>query len=177
MKLYGKPTESIRKQRHYFADKGPYSQSYGFSSSHIWMQELDHKERWAPKNWCFWTVVLEKTLENPLDNKEIKPVNPKGSQSWIFIEKTDVEAEAPILWPPDVKNWRIWKDSDAGKNWRQEEKGDDRGWDGWMASLIQWTEIWASSRRWWRTGKAGVLQSMGSQRVGYYIVLNNEVIM
>ena len=101
---------SILKSRHYFADKDLSSQSYGFSSSHVWMWELDHKESWAPKNWCFWTAVLEKTVESPLDCKEIKPVNPKGNQSWIFIGRTDADAEAPILWPPDVKNWLIRKD-------------------------------------------------------------------
>ena len=100
-----------------------YNQSYGFSSSHVCIWELDHKESWVPKNLCFWTVVLEKTLESPLDSKEIKPVNPKGNQSWIFIGRTDAKAEAPILWPPDVKNWLIRKDPDAGKDWRQEEKG------------------------------------------------------
>ena len=94
-----------------------------FSSSHVWMWELDHKEIWVPKNWCFWTAVLEKTLESPLDYKEIKPVNPKGNESWIFIGRTDAEAETPILWPPDAKNWLIWKDPDAGKDWRWEEKG------------------------------------------------------
>ena len=114
-----KPRQHIKKQRHHFADKGPSSQSYGFSSSHVWMWELEYKGSWAPKNWCFWTVVLEKTLESPLDSKEIKPVNPKG----IFIGRTDVEAEAQILWPPDVKNWLTGKDPDAGKDWRQEEKG------------------------------------------------------
>ena len=92
------------------------SQSYGFSSSHVLILELDHKESWVLKNWCFWTVVLKKTLVSPLDCKEIKSVNPKGNQSWIFIGRTDVEAETPILWPPDVKNWLIWKDPDAGKN-------------------------------------------------------------
>ena len=101
----------------------PSSQSYGFSSSHVWMWELDYSESWAPKNWCFWTVVLQKTLESPLDCKEIQIVHPKGNQSWIFIGRTDAEAEAPILWPPDVKNWLIGKDADAGKDWRQEEKG------------------------------------------------------
>ena len=104
-------------------DKGPYSQSYGFSSSHVWMWELDHKEGWALKNWCFWTVVLKKTLESPLDCKEIQPVHPKGKQFWIFIGRTDAKAEAPILWPPDAKNLFIGKDPDAGKDWRQEEKG------------------------------------------------------
>ena len=102
-----------------FPNKGPSSQSYGFSSSHLWMWELDYKESWALKNWFFWSVVLEKTLETPLDSKEIQPVNPKGNQSWIFIGRTDAEAETPILWPPDVKNWLIWKDSDAGKDWGQ----------------------------------------------------------
>ena len=109
----------LKKQRHYFADKGPYSQSCDFSSSHVWMWELE-KEGWALKNWCFWTVVLEKTLESPL-NCKIKPVHPKGNQSWIFIGRTDVEAETPILWPHDGKNWPIWKDLDAGKDWRQEK--------------------------------------------------------
>ena len=122
-KSYGKPRQHIKKQRHYFADKSPSSQSYGFSSGHVCMWELDHKESWAPKNWYFWTVVLEKTLESPLDCKEIQPVHPKGNQSWIFIGRTDVEAEAPILWPPDVKSWLIWKDPHAGKDWRREEKG------------------------------------------------------
>ena len=103
-KSYGKPRQYIKKQRHCFADKGLSSQSYGFSRSHVWMWELDHKDSWAPKNWCFWTVVMEKTLQSPLDSKEIKPVNPKGNQSWIFIERTDEEAEAPILWLPDAKS-------------------------------------------------------------------------
>ena len=119
-----------------FAYKGPYSQSYGFSSNHVWMRELEHKEGWAPKNWCFWTVVLEKTLESSLDSKEIKPVNPKGNQSWIFIGRTDIEAEALILWPPAGKNWLIEKDPDAEKDWRQEEKWtteDEMG--GWHYQL------------------------------------------
>ena len=98
------------------------SQCYGFSSGHVWMWELDYKESWALKNWCFWTVMLEKTPESPLDSKEIQPVNPKGNQSWIFIGKADAEAETPILWPPDAKNWLLRKDPDAGKGWRQEEK-------------------------------------------------------
>ena len=114
--------DSILKSRD-IADKGPSRQSYGFSSSHVWMWELDYKESWVPMNWCFWTVVLEKTLESPLDCKEIKPVHPKGNQSWIFIGRTNTEAESPILWPPDVKNWLTGKDPDAGKDWRQEEKG------------------------------------------------------
>ena len=121
-KSYIQPRQHIKKQRHYFANKG-LSQSYGFSSSHVWMWELDYKESWAPKNWCFWTVVLEKTLESPLDCKEIQPVHPKGNESWIFIGRTDAEAEIPVRWPPDAKNWLIGKDPDAGKDWRQEEKG------------------------------------------------------
>ena len=110
--------QHIKKQRHYFANKGPSSQRYGFSSIHVWMWELDYKESWVPKNWCFWTVVLEKTLESPLDCKEIKPINPKGNQSWLFIAKSDAEAETPILWPPAAKNWLTGKDPDAGKNQR-----------------------------------------------------------
>ena len=120
---YDHPRQHIKKQRHYFANKGPSSQGYGFSSGRVWVWELDYKEIWSLKNWCLWTVVLEKTLESPLDCKEIQPVHPKGNQSWIFMGRTDAEAEAPILWPPDVKNWLIWKDPDAGKDWREEEKG------------------------------------------------------
>ena len=115
--------DSILKSKHCFANKGPSSQSYGFSNSRVWMWELDHKESWVLNNWCFWTVVLEKTLESPLVFKEIKPVNPKANQSWIFIGKTDAEAETSILWPLDAKNWLTGKDPDAGKDWRQEEKG------------------------------------------------------
>ena len=126
------------------------------------MWELDHKESWALKNWCFWTVLLEKTLESPLDSKEIQPVHPKRNESWIFTGRTDAEAETPILWPPDAKNWLIWKDPDARKRLKLGGEGDDREWDGWMASLTQWIWVWASSRSWWWTGKPGVLQSMGS---------------
>ena len=115
--------DSILKSRNFFANKGPASQSYGFSSGHVWMWELDCKERWALKIWCFWTMMLEKTLENPLDSKEIQPVHPKGNQSWIFIGRIDAETETPILWPPDVKNWVTDKDPDAGRDWRWEEKG------------------------------------------------------
>ena len=130
------PKQNIKKQRHYFANKGLSSQSYGFSSSHVWMWKLDYKESWVQKNWCFWTVVLEKTLESPLDCKEIQPVHPKGDQSWVFIRRTDIEAETLILWPPDAKSWLIWKDLDAGKDWRQEEKGmaedEMAGWHHWL---------------------------------------------
>ena len=144
-------------QRHYFVNKGLSSQGYGFSSGHVWMWELDCEESWVSKNWCFWTVVLEKTLESPLDCKEIQAVHPKGDQSWVFIGRTDVEAETLILWPPDVKSWK--------KPWcweklRARGKGDDRGWDGWMASLTR-TWVWVNSGRWWWTGRPGVLWLMG----------------
>ena len=118
---YDKPRQCSKKQRHYFTNKGPCSQSCGFSSSHVWMWELDHKDSWAPKNWCFCTVVLEKTLESLLDSKMINLVNPNRNQSWIFIGRPDAEAEAPVFWPPDAKSRLIRKDSDAGKDWRQEK--------------------------------------------------------
>ena len=152
--------DSILKSRHYLANKSPSSQSYGFSISHVEMWELDYKGSWAPKNWCFWTVVLEKTLESPLDCKEI---HPKGNQSWIFIGRTDTEAETQILLPPDAKNWLTGKDPNSGKDWRQLEEGDDRRWDDWMATPTWWTWVWASCRSWWWTGRPGVLQSTGSQ--------------
>ena len=129
--------------------------------------ELDYKESRMLNNWCFWTVVLEETLESPLDYKEIKAVNPKRNQSWIFIGRTDAETEATsILWPPDAKSRLTGKGSDAGKDGKQEEKGMT-GWDGWMASPTQWTWAWAISGRWWRTGKPGMLQFMGLQIVGH----------
>ena len=120
---YVKPRLCINKQRYHFANKPPYSPRYGFSSNRVQMWELDHKEGWAPKNWCFWTAMLEKTLERPLDSKEIQPVNSKGNKAWIFIGRTNAEAETPALWSPDAKNWLIRKDPDAGKDWGQEEKG------------------------------------------------------
>ena len=129
------------------------------------MCELDYKESWAPKKWCFWTVVLEKTLESPLDYKEIQPVNPKGKQSWIFIGRTDAEVETSMLWPPDSKNWFTGQDPNAGKDWRWEEKGTTGdeivGWHHWLNK----TWVWASSGSWWWTGKPGMLQFMESQRV------------
>ena len=135
-KSYDQLRQHIKKQRYYFVNKGPSSQGYGFSSSHVWMWELDYKESWAQKYWCFWTVVLEKTLESPLDCMEIQPVHPKGDQSWLFIGRTDVEAETSILWPPDAKSWLIGKDPDAGKDWDQEEKGMTEnkmvGWHHWL---------------------------------------------
>ena len=133
---YDQPRQLTIKQRHYFANKGLSSQSSGFSSSHVWMRELDYKEIWGSKNWCFWNGVLEKTLESPLDSLEIQPVYPKGNQSWIFIGRTDAKAEAPILWPSDVKSWLIWKHPDAGKDWRPEVQGMtlDKmvGWYHWL---------------------------------------------
>ena len=163
---YDQPRQHIKKERYYFANKGPSGLGYGFSSGHVWMWELDCEESWTPKNWCFWTVVLEKTLESLLDCKEIQPVHPKGDQSWMFIGRTDVEAETPVLWPPHAKSWLIGKDSDAGRDWGQEEKGDNRGWNGWMASPTWWTWVWINSGSWWWTGRPGVLWFMGSQRVG-----------
>ena len=118
--------QHIKRQRHHFVNKSPYSQSYGFSSSHVWMWELDYKESWVPKNWCFWTVMLEKSLESLLDCKESKPANPKGNQSWIFIGRTVAEAETPILWPPDAKNWLIGKDPDARKDEGERRRGRQR---------------------------------------------------
>ena len=131
------------------------------------MWELDCDESWAPKNWCFWTVVLEKTLESPLDCKDIQPVYPKGDQFWDFFGRNDAKAETPVLWPPHVKSWLIGKDSDAGGIGAGGE-GDNRGWDGWMASPTQWIWVWVNSGSWWWTGRPGVLQFMGSQRVGNY---------
>ena len=122
-KSYDQHWKHVKKQRHYFDNKGPSSQSFGFSSGHVWMWELDCEKSWVPKNWSFWTVVLEKALESPLDCKKIQPVHPKGNQTWVFIGVTDPEAETPILWPPDAMNWLTGKDPDIGKDWRQEEKG------------------------------------------------------
>ena len=140
-----KNQDSILKSRHYFADKGLSSQRHGSSNCHVWMWGLDREEYWTPKNWCFWTVVL-KTLESPLDYKEIKPVHPKGNQSWTLTGRTDIEAEAPILWPPYAKSQLLKKGSDARKNWGQAEKGRQRIiW--WMTLLAQWTWVWANSGR------------------------------
>ena len=142
-----------------------------FSSSHVWMWELDHKEAWVLKNWCFWTVELEKTLESPLDCKEIKPITPKGNQPWIFIGRTDAEAEAPILWPPDAKSWLVGKDPDAGKDWRWEEKGmTEDEIVGWHHQLSGHDFEQAPG-----DGEGqDSLQSMGSQRVGQGLVTEQQ---
>ena len=148
-KSYDQPRQHIKKQRHHFANKGPSSQSYGFSSSHVLMWEWDYKESWAPKNWCFWTLVLEKILHNPLEFKEIKPVNPKGNQSWIFIGRTDAEAEILILWPPDAKNWLLEKTLKLGKI----EGGRRRGWQRmrWLDGITDSMDISLCSGSWlWR---------------------------
>ena len=154
-KSYDKSRQHIKKQRQHFSNKAPYSQSYGFTSSHVWVWELDHKESWAPKNWCFcdveeWMLLCcwRKLFKSPLDFKEIKPVNLKGNQSWMFIERTDAQAEAPILWPLDAKNWLIGKDPE--ERLKVGGEGDNRERDGWMASPTQWTWVWASSESWWR---------------------------
>ena len=163
---YDQPKQLIKKQRHDFTNKGPSSQSYGFSSSNVWMWELDCKESWKLKNWCFWTVVLEKTLESPLDCKEIQPVHPKGDQSWVFTGRTGTEAETPILGHLMWRTNSLEKTLMLGKI-EGRRRRDDRGWDGWMASLTWWTWVWVSSGSWWWTGKPGVLQSMEKHRVGH----------
>ena len=156
-KSYDKPRQHIKNQRHYFANRGPYNQSYGVSSSHYRCERWTIKKGWAPKNWCFWIVVFQKSLESPLDCREIK-VNPKGNQPWIFIRRTN--AEAVILWPPDAKSWLIIKNFWCWKKLKVEEEGDDRGWDGWMALPTQCTWVWANSGRLWRIGRPGVLHAV-----------------
>ena len=162
--------DSMLKSRHYSADKSPYSQGYGLPSGHVWMWELDHKESWALKNWCFWTVVLEKTLESALDCKEIQPVNPKGNQPWISGEGLMLKLKA--TWCEELTHLKrpwCWERLKAGG------EGDDRGWDGWMASPTQWTCVWVDSESWWWTGRPGVLQFMGSQRVRHNWVTELEL--
>ena len=162
-KRYDQTKQHIKKQRHDFPGNGPYNQGYVFPISHVCTWELDCKEIWALQNWCFWTAVLEKTLESPLDFKEIKPVNPKGNQSWIFIGRTDAETETPKLCE-ELTHWKIpW----CWERLKTEGERDHREWDGWMASLTWWTWVWINSRSWWWTGKPGELQFMGSQRTGH----------
>ena len=148
-KSFDKPKQHIKKQRHYFASKDPSSQSYGFSGSYVCIGDLDHKEGWAPKNRCFWVVVLDKTLESLLVSKEIKPVHPKGNQSWICIGRTDAEAETPILWPPDSRSWIFGKDPDVGKDWGQEENGVTE--DEMVVGIINTVDM--SVRKLWETVK------------------------
>ena len=155
--------DSMLKSRHFFTNKCPSSQRYAFTSSLVWMWELDHKERWVLKNWCFWTVVLDKTAENLSDSKII-PVNPKGNQFWLFFERTDTEVGTPILctWCEELTHWKrpwCWERLKAGGEW------DDRGWNGCMVSPTRWTRVWASSGCLWWPGKSGMLQYVGSQRV------------
>ena len=139
------------------------------------MWELDYKESWALKNWCFWIVVLKKTVESPLDCQGTQPVHPKGHQSWVFIGRTDAEAETPILWPPHVKSWLIGKVPDTGKNLGAGGEGDDREWDGWMASPTRWTWVWVNSGSWWWRGRPGVLQSWGGKELDTTEKLNWSV--
>ena len=149
------PRQHIKKQRHYFANTCPYSQGYGFSNSHVWMWELDYKESWVLKNWHFWTVVLEKTLESPLDCKEIQPVHPKADHSCVFMGRIDVEAETPIFWLPDVKSWLIWKDPDVWRDWGQEEKGMTED------EMVGWHHFRAN--RWGNNGNSERLYFEGLQ--------------
>ena len=164
---YDQLRQHIKKQRHYFVNKGPSSQGYGFSCGHVWMWELDYKESWALKNWCFWTVVLEKTLESPLDCKEIQPIHAKGDQSWVFTGRTDFwswNSNTLATWCEELTHLKrpwCWERLRAGG------EGDDRRWDGWMTSPTQWTWVLVNSGSWWWTGRPGVLRSMRSQRVGH----------
>ena len=159
---HDQPRQHIKKQGHYCTNKCPSSQSYGFSSSHVWLWELGYKESWMLKNWCFWTVVLEKTLESPLDCKEIQPVHPKGDQSWVFIGRIDVEAETPVLWPPDGKSWLTGKDPDAGKDWRQEKKSTTED------EMVGWTWIWVNSGSWWCHQQSHLLSSPSPPAFQYF---------
>ena len=168
----GKPGQQVKRQRHHFAHKGPQSQCYGFSSSCVQMWELDHTEDWALKNWCFWIVVLEKTPENPLDFKENKPVNPKGDQPWIFIEGLMLQYFGHLIQRADY-----WKRPWCWERLKAGGEGGNREWDGWMAPPTRWTWVWANSGRKCRTEEPGVLQSMGSQRVGHNWVMAQQQLL
>ena len=163
-KSYDQLRQLIQKQRDYFAKRGPSSEGYGFSSGHVWMWELDYKESWAPKNWSFWTVVLEKTLQRPWDYKEIQPIHPKGNQSWIFTGRTDAEDETLIIWPPGAKSWLTGKGPDAGNDWRREEKGTtETRWlnaitNSMDMSLRKFQEI-VKNRETWHAAVLGVAKS------------------
>ena len=151
-------------QKDYFANKVPSSQGYGFSSDHVWMWVLDCEESWALKSWCFWTMVLEKTLASPLDCKEIQPVHSKGDQPWVFFGRNDAKAETPIVWPRHVKSWLIGKDPDAGRDWGRRRKGRPRM--RWlMASSTRCTGVWVNSGSWWWTRRPGVLRFVVLHRV------------
>ena len=170
-KSYDKPKQCIKMHRHHFANKGLCSQSYGFSSSCRWMWELDHKEDWVLKTWCFWIVVLEKTLESSLDSKKIKAVNPKRNQSWMFMGKTDAEVEAPILWPSDAKSWH-WKRCWCWERLKTGRKGTAEETVGCHHRLNG--HDFEQTQRWWRTGKPAMLQSMGFQRVRHNLVTEKQ---
>ena len=161
------PRQHIKEQRHYFANKGPCSQSYGFSSSHVWMWELDYKASWAPKNWCFWTVTMEKTLVGPLYCKEIQPVHPKGDQSRVFIVKDWCWGWNSSTLASSCKELSHWKRPWCWEGLWAGGEGDDRGWDGWMASPAPSTWVWVNFGSWWWIGRPGVLWFMGLQRVGH----------
>ena len=170
---YDNPRQCVKKAKTSLCRQNLYSQGYGLSSSLVQMWELDYKEGWVPKKWCFRTAGLEMTLESPLESKEIKPVNTKGNQPWILFGRTDAEAETPVL----CKQLTHWKRPWLWERLKAEGEEGDRGWDGWMASLIQWSWTWANSWRWWRTGKPGELQSMVSWRVGHNLATEQKQLM
>ena len=169
--LHGKAMtniDSIYKKRHYLVNKGPHIRSYGFFISHVWIWDLDHKEGWVLKNWWFWTVMLDKTLKSPLDCKEIKPVNSEYSLEGLMLK---MKLQYLATWGEELTHWKkswCWEGLKAG------EEGDDKGWDGWMTLLTQWTWVWASSGRWWRIGKPDVLESMGLQRIRHHSVTEKQ---